>query len=279
MAHSIVIDLVVLMLLIFLSLSAAEVDNTTQKSIVNDKLLLAEITPSELAFFLNVTQKMVVEAYDDGNIKLVQRKEFGLAIDNIGETHQQNLATIMKVNVADLPPDGNQLAPYIQQKMKDGLLSEEQLKEIQDEFVRNKMNYITNMIRIFEFDEDDYKTNRVTFCKFSTCSSGADTRLDQSQPNEVGSDQEVLDSEPVVISEPENINAPTSVRRLDTSQPNESDSDKELSDVDSEPNSEPEGSDDTLPVWKKWEFYWGIGIGVALLIISLVIVIKCYCKQ
>ena len=175
MAYSIVIDLVVLMLLIFLSSSAAEVDNTTQKSIVNDKLLLAEITPSELAFFLNVTQKMVVEAYGNGNLNVVQRKEFGLALGNIGETHQQNLATIMKVNVTELPLDGKQLAPYIQQKMKDGLLREEQLKEIQDEFVRNKVNYIRNMIRIFDFDEDDYKTD-----SSSTLDSEVDFRIKMS---------------------------------------------------------------------------------------------------
>merc|ERR1712141_405264 len=199
MAHSIFIDLIVPMLLIFLSSSAAEVDNDKQKSIVNDQLLLAEITPSELAFFLNVTQKMVVEAYGNGNLNVVQRKEFGLALGNIGETHQQNLATIMKVNLTELPPDGNQLTPYIQQRMKDGLVSDEQLKEIQEEFVRNKVNYITNMIRIFEFDEDDYKTDRVTFCKFSECFNEADTHLDQSQPTEVESEQEVLESEPVAI--------------------------------------------------------------------------------
>ena len=279
MAHSIFIDLIVPMLLIFLSSSAAEVDNDTQKSIVNDKLLLAEITPSELALFLNVTQKMVVEAYGNGNLNVVQRKEFGLALGNIGETHQQNLATIMKVNLTELPPDGNQLTPYIQQRMKDGLVSDDQLKEIQEEFVRNKVNYITNMIRIFEFDEDDYKTDRVTFCKFSKCSNGADTHLDQSQPTEVESEQEVLESEPVAILQPENIEAPKSVRRLDASQPSEANSDKDLSDVDSEPAAEPKGLDEPLPVWKKWEFYWGIGIGVALLIICLVIIIKCYCKK
>ena len=65
----------------------------------------------------------------------------------------------------------------------------------------------------------------------------------------------------------------------DASQPSESDSDKDLSDVDSEPAAEPKGLDEPLPVWKKWEFYWGIGIGVALLIICLVIIIKCYCKK
>merc|ERR1712141_148797 len=77
MAHPIFIDLIVPMLLIFLSSSAAEVDNDTQKSILNDKHLLAEITPSELALFLNATQKMVVEAYGNGNLNVVQRKELG----------------------------------------------------------------------------------------------------------------------------------------------------------------------------------------------------------
>ena len=118
--------------------------------------------------------------------------------------------------------------------------------------------------------------------------------MDQSQPTEVESEQEVLESEPVAILQPENIEAPKSVRRLDASldaldassdasldasQPSEANSDKDLSDVDSEPAAEPKGLDEPLPVWKKWEFYWGIGIGVALLIICLVIIIKCYCKK
>ena len=279
MTHSIFLDVVALLLQICLPSTSAEVDNAKQKNVANHYLLLAEITPTEVAFFLNSTQRMVVEVYDEGNLNVVQRNALGYALGNISETHQQKLATILHVNVAELPPDGNQLGPFIQQKMKDGLLSEEQLKEIQDEFVRNKMNYITNMIQIFELDEDDYKTDRVTFCKFSNCADGADARLDQSQPNEVESDQEVLESEPVAILQPENIEAPKSVRRLDASQPSESDSDKDLSDVDSEPAAEPKGLDEPLSVWKKWEFYWGIGIGVALLIICLVIIIKCYCKK
>lgn len=151
------------------ALSLSEIVNNTTPRSPNTEVLLAKITPAQVSFFFNATQRMVFELYDTQKFTLGQRLAFGDVIEKISKTHQQNLADILQVNVADLPTDGNQLGPYIQDKLENNLLTDDQIQDIRDEATKNRIHYTKDMIRIFDFSEDDYQTDRITFCKFSDC--------------------------------------------------------------------------------------------------------------
>ena len=108
-------------------------------------------------------------AWDNSTMNQTQRIGFGTVIDKISEDHKMGLANIFGVNATELPEDSLTFKKYYEQLVRERVLSENQKTEIEKLAIINKIQYIKEMIRIFNFNENDYDIDRKIFCSYAEC--------------------------------------------------------------------------------------------------------------
>jgi len=139
--------------------------NTTSESIIDQNYVNA----TEVKDVYDRTTAKVHDSWQ--RLQDAQRLELETVIDKISYDQKTGLSNIFGIDISEIPKNSSTFKDYYEGLIRGRVLTESQRSQIVELATLNKIEYVKEMIRIFDFKENDYKLDRNIFCKYAECLS------------------------------------------------------------------------------------------------------------